>query len=126
LFNNSHDLTPIIKSFYANKSQANEFIALAQSWKSNINSSVCVGASAAVFGLLFAFAYYFPNTEVSVLFLPFTMPVKYFVIIYGAIELYFGVNRIPGDKIAHWGHLGGIIFAYILIMIWQKSRKSLF
>jgi len=78
-----------------------------------------VGASGAVFGILLAFGMMFPN---SLIYLYFAIPIKakYFVIIYGALELYMGISATPGDNIAHFAHLGGMIFGFFLIKYWQK------
>ena len=78
-----------------------------------------VGASGAVFGLLLAFGMMFPNSEIYIYFL-FPIKAKYFVIIYGLIELFSGVSNRPGDNVAHFAHLGGMIFGFILIKYWQK------
>jgi len=82
-----------------------------------------VGASGAIFGLLLAFGMMFPN---SLLYVYFAIPVKakYFVIFYGAIELYAGVMNEPGDNIAHFAHLGGMLFGLLLIIYWRKKRHK--
>ena len=79
-----------------------------------------VGASGAVFGILLAFGMMFPN---SLIYVYFAIPVKakYFVMIYGAIELYMGFSNNPGDNVAHFAHLGGMIFGFFLIMLWKKK-----
>jgi membrane associated rhomboid family serine protease len=76
-----------------------------------------VGASGAVFGLLLAFGMLFPN---SLIYLYFAIPVKakYFVIGYGALELYLGFSN-SGGNIAHFAHLGGMIFGFFLIKYWK-------
>lgn len=85
-----------------------------------------VGASGAVFGILMAFGLLFPNTELFLLFFPFPIKAKYFVLFYGLYELYAGFGRIPGDNVAHFAHLGGMLFAYILIKIWRDKRNTLY
>lgn len=77
-----------------------------------------VGASGAVFGLLLAFGMSFPN---SVIYLYFAIPIKakYFVIMYGLFELYSGVSN-SGGNIAHFAHLGGMVFGFFLILYWRK------
>ena len=79
-----------------------------------------VGASGAVFGLLLAFGMLFPN---ALLYLYFAIPIKakYFVIGYGILELYAGISNNPADNVAHFAHLGGMIFGYILIKYWKKN-----
>ena len=80
-----------------------------------------LGASGAVFGLLMAFGLLFPNLELMLLFFPVPIKAKYFVLLYGAFELYSGFNRMPGDNVAHFAHLGGMLFAYILVKMWQRT-----
>lgn len=80
-----------------------------------------VGASGAVFGLLLAFGMMFPNTEIYLYFL-FPIKAKYFVIGYGLLELFSGVSNRPGDNVAHFAHLGGMVFGYFLLKYWQKHR----
>ena len=81
-----------------------------------------VGASGAVFGLLLAFGMLFPN---ALLYLYFAIPIKakYFVIGYGLIELYAGISNNPADNVAHFAHLGGMIFGYFLIKYWKKDTS---
>jgi membrane associated rhomboid family serine protease len=76
-----------------------------------------VGASGAVFGLLLAFGMMFPNAYIL---LP--IPAKYFVVVYGLSELISGLLNRPGDNVAHFAHLGGMIIGYFLIRFWQKNQ----
>ena len=85
-----------------------------------------VGASGAVFGVLLAFGMLFPNTRLMLLFLPIPIKAKYFVIFYGVAELYFAVLNRPGDNVAHFAHLGGMIFGFVLVKLWQKDRKNFY
>jgi len=78
-----------------------------------------VGASGAVFGLLLGFGMLFPNSQIYLYFL-FPIKAKYFVILYGALELYLGIANNPGDNIAHFAHLGGMVFGFIMIKIWKR------
>lgn len=77
-----------------------------------------VGASGAIFGVLFAFGYLFPNVRVMIYFL-FPIKAKYFVAILAAIALFSGFQNAPGDDIAHFAHLGGMLFAYLLFKYWK-------
>ncbi|MCD4732451.1 MAG: rhomboid family intramembrane serine protease [Bacteroidales bacterium] len=83
-----------------------------------LNVPVVIGASGAVFGILLAFGMMFPN---SVIYVYFAIPVKakYFVMIYGAIELFSGVMD-TGSNVAHFAHLGGMIFGYFVLLYWKK------
>ncbi|MFZ2340555.1 MAG: rhomboid family intramembrane serine protease [Bacteroidales bacterium] len=84
-----------------------------------------VGASGAIFGVLLAFGVLFPNTQLMLLFPPIPIKAKYFVLGYGAIELYMAVTQ-PGSNIAHAAHLGGMLFGYVLIRYWRKTSKTLY
>jgi membrane associated rhomboid family serine protease len=84
-----------------------------------------VGASGAIFGILLAFGILFPNTQLMLLFPPIPIKAKYFVIGYGAIELYLAVTQ-PGSNIAHAAHLGGMLFGFILLRYWRKTTKTLY
>ena len=81
-----------------------------------------VGASGALFGLLLAFGMLFPNALLMFLFFPFPIKAKYFVLIYGLVELYYGLENNPNDNIAHFAHLGGMIFGFLIIKYWQSKR----
>jgi membrane associated rhomboid family serine protease len=91
-----------------------------------VQNNTMVGASGAVFGILMAFGMLFPNTELMLLFFPFPIKAKYFVLFYGAYELYAGLARNPGDNVAHFAHLGGMLFAYILIKFWERHDRKNF
>lgn len=104
-------------------SEATNFINKVVAQKINIPT---VGASGAVFGVLLAFGMLFPNTRLMLLFPPIPIKAKWFVIIYGIIELYSGIINLPGDKVAHFAHLGGMIFGFILIKLWNKTNRKRF
>ena len=84
-------------------------------------AGVMVGASGAIFGILIAFGMFFPNVELFLLFLPIPIKAKYFVALYGLWELFSGVSQRPGDNVAHYAHLGGLIFGFLLIRHWRKK-----
>lgn len=90
-----------------------------------LNAPVIVGASGSVFGILLAFGMLFPNT---MLYIYFAIPVKakWFVIFYGAAELYSGLANNAGDNVAHFAHLGGMLFGFILIKYWNTTNKTNF
>jgi len=96
-------------------------------YKIKINySPPIVGASGAIMGILMAFGMLFPNTEMIFIFLPIPIKAKYFVAFYGLYELYAGVHPSAGDNVAHFAHIGGMLFAFILIKYWQKKRNSFY
>jgi membrane associated rhomboid family serine protease len=103
--------------------QATDFINQLVNQKVNIPT---VGASGAVFGVLLAFGMLFPNTRLMLIFPPIPIKAKWFVIIYGVIELYLAVANKPLDNVAHFAHLGGMIFGYILIKYWNKTNRKKF
>ena len=84
-----------------------------------------VGASGAVFGILLAFGMLFPNTQLMLLFPPIPIRAKYFVIGYGLIELYLGFTQ-SGSNVAHFAHLGGMLFGFILIKYWNKNSRHFY
>lgn len=88
------------------------------------NLFVTVGASGAVFGILLAFGMMFPNVPLYIMFVPIPIKAKYFVIFYGLAELFLGVASFQGDSVAHFAHLGGMLFGYILIRIWRKKSLN--
>jgi membrane associated rhomboid family serine protease len=85
-----------------------------------------VGASGAVFGILLAFGLLFPNTRLMLLFPPIPIKAKYFVMGYGLIELGLALDNGSGDNVAHFAHLGGMLFGYILLKRWQKERGTFY
>ena len=83
-----------------------------------------VGASGSLYGLLLAFGVLYPNVELIMMFFPIPIKAKYFVIIYGLIELISGVANVQGDNIAHFAHLGGMIFGFILLKLWGVNNQN--
>jgi membrane associated rhomboid family serine protease len=88
-----------------------------------LNSWTTVGASGAVYGILLAFAMTFPNEQLFMIPFPFPIKAKYFVMIFGALQLVTGLSNNAGDNVAHFAHLGGMIFGLILILYWRKKGK---
>ena len=80
-----------------------------------------VGASGAIYGVLMGFAMLYPDAVLSLIFPPVSMKAKWFVLIFGGIELLTGITGVGGG-IAHFAHLGGLIFGYFLIMYWKNKR----
>ncbi|MEM9338307.1 MAG: rhomboid family intramembrane serine protease [Bacteroidota bacterium] len=85
-----------------------------------------IGASGAVFGILFAFAFLFPNTELFLLFPPIPIKAKYLVFFYGLYELYSEFNRMPGDNVAHLAHLSGMLIAFIMLKLWSNNTRRFY
>lgn len=84
-----------------------------------------VGASGAIFGLLAGVALYFPNQEV-LLYFAFRIKLKWVALGAGVIELYSIIQDSPNDSVAHFAHLGGALFGFILIKIWQRNKQNFY
>lgn len=87
-------------------------------------NTVTIGASGAVFGVLLAFGMLFPNTSLYIMFIPIPIKAKYFVIGYGLVELFLGFANRAGDNIAHFAHIGGMLFGIIMILYWRKKDRK--
>lgn len=86
-----------------------------------------VGASGAVYGLLMGAALLFPNTEMHMMFMMgYPIKLKWLAIIYGVVELYTGYQANAGDNVAHFAHIGGMIFGFILVQIYKRSRNNFY
>lgn len=83
-------------------------------------NSTTIGASGAVFGILLAYGMLFPNQQLMLLFPPIPIKAKYFVMIYGVVELFMGVANFQSDNVAHFAHLGGMLFGFFMIRYWRK------
>lgn len=94
----------------------------APSWAVNVPM---LGASGAVFGILAAYGMQFPNSELRLLFPPITLKAKYFVLIYAAIEIGLGLSPFQ-TGVAHFAHVGGALFGFLLIMYWRKRGERLY
>lgn len=88
-----------------------------------LNMMTTVGASGAVYGILLAFGMLFPNSQMFVFPIPFPIKAKFFVVGYAVIELFAGLGA-SGDGIAHFAHLGGMIFGFFLLMYWKKKNDN--
>jgi membrane associated rhomboid family serine protease len=88
-----------------------------------LNAPVTVGASGSVFGLLLAFGWLYPQAELMLLFLPIPIKARLFVALYAVAELFLGVANFSGDNVAHFAHLGGMIFGYFLILYWRRRGR---
>lgn len=81
-----------------------------------------VGASGAIYGLLLAYGMLFPDNIMQLIFPPVALKAKWFVIIFGALELLLGLSG-RGGNVAHFAHLGGMIFGFFLILYWKKNNR---
>ena len=96
--------------------------ALIEQKRAFLNALITIGASGSVFGLLLAFGWLFPEVRLMMLFIPIPIKARVFVLLYGVAELFLGVAQFSGDNIAHFAHLGGMLFGAILILFWKKKK----
>lgn len=116
------ELTPIWEALRSASEEQKKVLLYADRFPLN---SATVGASGAIFGCLAAFGYLFPN---SLIYVYFFIPVKakWFVMIYGLMELWLGIHNSAGDNVAHWAHLGGALVGFLLVWIWNKRNRRHF
>ena len=102
--------------------QAAEGSAAALSSIHALKMTPTVGASGAIYGVLMGYAMLYPDSIMTLIFPPISLKAKWFVLIFAAIELLTGVTG-TGGGIAHFAHLGGLIFGFLLILYWKKNHK---
>lgn len=121
-------LSELIESWHNDPNSSaytQQAISVANSIASSKVDIPTVGASGAVFGLLMAYGMLFPNNIIQLLFPPIPIKAKYFVLGYGLIELFSGLSRADSN-VAHFAHLGGMLFGYLLIKHWNKSSNNFY
>jgi len=94
----------------------------------NMANVPMLGASGAVFGILAGYGMLFPNNVIQLLFPPIPLKAKYFVLIYAGIELFSGIQTLVGPSqsgVAHFAHVGGALFGFLLILYWRKFGSRL-
>lgn len=103
--------------------QARVFIAngIAQAYQQLLVTPT-LGASGAIYGVLIGFAMLYPQARLTLIFPPIPITAKWLVIIFAAIELFSGINGIQ-ESVAHFAHLGGMLFGWLLIRWWRKHGK---
>lgn len=85
-----------------------------------------VGASGAVMGVLAAFGYLFPNTELIIFPIPVPVKAKWAIAGIIALDVFGGISKVPGDNIAHFAHVGGAVIGLFLVWYWNKTNKKTF
>lgn len=85
-----------------------------------------LGASGAIMGVMAAFAYLFPNTEMFIMFIPIPVKAKYVIPVFVLIDLFGGINPRQGDNVGHFAHLGGAIVGFLIIYFWNKTNRKTF
>jgi rhomboid-like protein len=89
-----------------------------------MNLSSAIGASGAVMGIFAAFAYLFPNTELYIMFIPIPIKAKWAILGLAAYDIFGSITG--GDNIAHFAHLGGALTGFIMVLIYNRNRKSFY
>jgi membrane associated rhomboid family serine protease len=98
-------------------------VQLLVSWLAGTALNVpTVGASGAIFGILLAFGMMHPNDVIMLIFPPIALKAKWFVVIYGVLELVFGISGRM-DGVAHFAHVGGMLWGFLLLLYWKKTKK---
>lgn len=116
------EMEPVMKAFQSLPPEGQAMYLYSPEFPVN---GTTVGASGAIFGCLAAYGYLFPNTMIYVYFL-LPLKAKWFVLIYAALELWFGIRNSAGDSVAHFAHLGGAITGIILVFLWNKTNRRRF
>lgn len=91
----------------------------------NVDRYSMIGASGAIMGVMAAYAYLFPNTEIYIYF-AFPVKAKYLIPVYVLLDLFGGFSRQAGDNVGHFAHLGGAAVGIILVMIWNRTNRRNF
>jgi membrane associated rhomboid family serine protease len=91
-----------------------------------VEESSMLGASGAVMGVAIGAALLFPNSEIFLLMIPFPIKVKYFALLYIASDVYGIIKNNPNDNVAHFAHLGGMIFAFFIVQYWKTRRDRFY
>lgn len=118
----SDEIRIIKEQGYLALQQGKNFVDPAMAHANSILNTPSVGASGAVFGILLAFGMLFPN-QIIYFNLFFPIKAKYFVAIYGALELLNGLTDF-GGSVAHFAHLGGMLFGYLILRYWKNKYGS--
>jgi membrane associated rhomboid family serine protease len=92
----------------------------------NIDAYSMIGASGAIMGVMAAFAYLFPNTELFIFFVPIPIKAKYVIPIYVLIDLFGGFNRQAGDNTGHFAHLGGALVGLLIVLFQNRNNRRNF
>ncbi len=100
-----------------------EIMELLTTYYNKTINTATLGASGAVFGILMAFVYLFPNTYIYIYFL-FPIKAKWLGLLYFSYELFFAVRNTAGDNVARWAHVGGAIVGFVLVYLWSRKERN--
>jgi rhomboid-like protein len=91
-----------------------------------LRMNATVGASGAIMGILAAFGYLFPNTEMFIMFIPVPVKAKWAILGFIALDVFGTFSRVPDDNVAHLAHLGGALIGFLIVLYWNKTNKRTF
>ncbi|MEO7308592.1 MAG: rhomboid family intramembrane serine protease [Ferruginibacter sp.] len=91
-----------------------------------LRRSATVGASGAIMGVLAAFGYLFPNTQLIIFPLPIPIKAKWAIMGIIALDVFGGISKVPGDNIAHFAHIGGALIGLLIVWLWNRTNKKTF
>jgi membrane associated rhomboid family serine protease len=121
----SYQLIPLVNQYndliHSSLAQSEDYVRAITYLNHKIDVAT-LGASGAVFGILIAFVYLFPNTYIYIYFL-FPIKAKWLGILYFSYELFFAIQNSAGDDVARWAHVGGAVIGFILVYIWNKNHR---
>ena len=85
-----------------------------------------IGASGAIMGVMAAYAYLFPNTELYLMFIPIPIKAKFIIPFFILLDVFMGVRQVAGDNVGHFAHLGGAVVGFLIIFFWNKTNRKTF
>ncbi|MEO6541827.1 MAG: rhomboid family intramembrane serine protease [Ferruginibacter sp.] len=91
-----------------------------------LRRSATVGASGAIMGVLAAFGYLFPNTQMIIFPIPIPIKAKWAIMGIIALDVFAGISKVPGDNIAHFAHIGGALIGLLIVWLWNRTNKKTF
>lgn len=91
-----------------------------------LRQNCTLGASGAIMGVLAAFGYLFPNTQLFIMPIPFPVKAKWAILGFIALDVFGGVVKVQGDNIAHFAHVGGALIGFLIVFFWNKTNKKTF
>ena len=95
-------------------------------YQQRLREQATVGVSGAIMGVLAAFGYLFPNTEMIIFPIPIPIKAKWAIMGMIALDVFGGVVKVQGDNIAHFAHIGGALIGFLLVLYWNKTNKKTF
>lgn len=99
---------------------------LNEQYQTILRLNCTVGASGAIMGILAAFGYLFPNTQLFIMPIPFPVKAKWAILGFIALDVFGGVVKVQGDNIAHFAHVGGALIGFFIVFYWNKTNKQTF